>query len=280
MRRAMRIIRADRGVRTLRRTLLRALPALVVLWVLLGSAQANAYPFMVRHGYSGCAPCHLDPSGAGVLTPYGRTVGGLVLRTRYGEDPDEAKPADDFLFGAVSLPPELMLGADARGLWVQSKVEGVHTRHDTVLMQVDLEAAVAIHHVIASASIGYAEGGAFAAAITRALRTVGVPIVSGPGISGSGFLAAIMMLNTSRWSIPLKPSAKTETEKTAAVAFASHTRLSQWMAVNRLARKNRLIIRNTIKKNFTHDILTFSVLDISCCNSFWWASHLLWMKYW
>src|ERR1051325_704805 len=167
MRRAMRIHRGARGWRALKRSacLLRLLFA---LGILLLSREAHAYPWMVRHGYSGCAPCHLDPSGGGVLTAYGRTVGGLVMRTRYAEKPDEPSSADDFLFGAVPLPAELMLGGDARGLLFASKVEGVKTRHDFLLMQADLAGAVAIEHVIASASIGYAETGAFSAALTRA----------------------------------------------------------------------------------------------------------------
>ena len=33
------------------------------------SSSARAYPWMIRHGYTGCTPCHTDPSGgAGALT--------------------------------------------------------------------------------------------------------------------------------------------------------------------------------------------------------------------
>ena len=123
---------------------------------------------MVRHGYTGCAPCHDDPSGGGILSAYGRSVGGLVMRTRYGEAPDEPAPADDFLLGSAELPAWLDLGGDVRGLWLASKVEGARTRHDWFLMQADLEAAAHVKSIIASASVGFAQTGGFGAAVTRA----------------------------------------------------------------------------------------------------------------
>lgn len=45
---------------------------------------ASAYPWMIRHGYGGCAGCHADPSGGELLTKYGRAQGDLILRMRYG----------------------------------------------------------------------------------------------------------------------------------------------------------------------------------------------------
>jgi hypothetical protein len=130
--------------------------------------DAHAYTWMIRHDYGGCTPCHRDPSGGGILTPYGRAVGGLLLSTRYAAPAtDEADPTDEFLFGAVPLPDEIMLGGDGRLMWYASKVEGVETQYDSFLMQADLEAAVNVHHVLASGSIGYAEQGALNAAITN-----------------------------------------------------------------------------------------------------------------
>ena len=40
---------------------------------------------MIRHDYTGCATCHADPSGGGLLTLYGRAQSDLLLRMRYGE---------------------------------------------------------------------------------------------------------------------------------------------------------------------------------------------------
>jgi hypothetical protein len=123
---------------------------------------------MVRHGYTGCVPCHQDPSGGGILTAYGRSVGSLVLNTRYGFESDEGDSLGDFLFGAVKLPEQLMLGGDARMMALAQKLENTAVRHYVFLMQADAEAAVRIGPVLASGSIGYAENGAYAATITNA----------------------------------------------------------------------------------------------------------------
>jgi hypothetical protein len=145
--------------------------ACVALLITLFARDATAYTWMVRHGYTGCAPCHLDPSGGSVLTPYGRSVGGLVLTTDYvdrGEDPpDEASAVHDFAFGLVTLPDDVMLGGDVRALWYVSKLEGVKTQRELILMQADLAAGLSFSGVLASGSLGYASQGAFPAAVTR-----------------------------------------------------------------------------------------------------------------
>ena len=72
----------------------------VFLSVLSVARPASAYPWMIRHQYQGCVPCHADPSGAGLLTDYGRAMGENVLRTRYGSKaPDEMPVYARFAFG-------------------------------------------------------------------------------------------------------------------------------------------------------------------------------------
>jgi len=75
------------------------------------STAANAFPTMIRHGYTGCAACHTDPSGGTLLTEYGRAQSELLLSTRWGAA-KEAEPsaASKFLLGAVSPPEALTLG--------------------------------------------------------------------------------------------------------------------------------------------------------------------------
>ena len=141
---------------------------LLALALLCSSQPARAYTWMARHGYSSCAPCHLDPSGGGILTAYGRSVGSLVLNTRWEEQSEEQDTTGEFLLGAVPLPAEIMLGGDARLLWLAQKLEETDVRHYTFLMQADVEAAFRVHGVLGSGSIGYAEDGAFGAAITNA----------------------------------------------------------------------------------------------------------------
>src|SRR5262245_26961058 len=73
------------------RLLTAACPFLIVL---LGAGRADAYTWMLRHGYSGCVTCHTDPSGGELLTPYGRAQGDLLLRMRYGKDTVSAQASD------------------------------------------------------------------------------------------------------------------------------------------------------------------------------------------
>ena len=54
--------------------------------VALFAPPAQAYTWMIRHGYGGCVTCHADASGGELLTPYGRVQSDLILRMRYGKD--------------------------------------------------------------------------------------------------------------------------------------------------------------------------------------------------
>src|SRR5271156_1031923 len=90
--------------------------AACVLACLLGASRpAHAFPWMIREGYTGCNTCHADPSGAGILTQYGRGMEEVVLRFPYKKDADPGK-VGNFLFGAVNLPDQLLLQTDVRNL--------------------------------------------------------------------------------------------------------------------------------------------------------------------
>jgi hypothetical protein len=156
--------------RTSEKTLVCAFRALTIgltLWVLLAPSRANAYPWMIRHGYTACAPCHTDPSGAGPLTEYGRIVGGTVMTTRVGKESDEPSPMSGFLFGLVRPPEWLALGGDFREALLREKVPGTAMIRQTILMQADLEATITSGRFVASATGGYAHDGALGAAVTR-----------------------------------------------------------------------------------------------------------------
>src|SRR5271155_769417 len=85
-----------------------------VVAALLWPRTASAYPWMIRHKYQGCVPCHADPSGAGLLTDYGRAMAENVLRSRYGVPaPDEPSSVANFLWG-VPTPDWLLLGGSIR----------------------------------------------------------------------------------------------------------------------------------------------------------------------
>jgi hypothetical protein len=52
---------------------------LLALATLGASGVAQAYPFMIREGYTQCATCHTDPSGGTFLNEYGRAQSELLL---------------------------------------------------------------------------------------------------------------------------------------------------------------------------------------------------------
>ncbi|MBI2393718.1 MAG: hypothetical protein HYV09_29360 [Deltaproteobacteria bacterium] len=138
--------------------------------VFAGAGRAQAYPWMIRHAYTGCAVCHADPSGGGVLTGYGRAQGDLLLRTRYGKasEGEAYKPAKTagFLFGAVDPPKWLLLGGSVRTLALRNIVKGAPATNRVILMESDVRAFLEAGFVRAGASLGYLHEGGRAAQIT------------------------------------------------------------------------------------------------------------------
>lgn len=126
---------------------------------------------MIRYRYTGCSGCHVDPSGAGPLTHYGRVIGDTLLAPPLS---DAEEPSTGPLFGAVKTPDWLNVGFDGRALWLRSKAGwgGVNTgsvpmTRRLIWMQADASAAIDVSSFIAVGSIGYAPEGALGAALTR-----------------------------------------------------------------------------------------------------------------
>lgn len=128
---------------------------------LLAPRSAQAFPWFIHHGYVNCAQCHVDPSGAGVLTPYGRAQGEILLRTHYTPMTEEPGKSAEFLFGVFHLPDAVNLQAELRSLVIP---EPGNFRF--ILMQGDLRAGVSAGPVVASASLGVVSEGAAPAWIT------------------------------------------------------------------------------------------------------------------
>ena len=127
--------------------------------------RAQAYAWMIRYGYAECATCHVDPSGGGLPTAYGRAQGVLLLASRWGQTDDEAAvKAGEFLFGAFELPDELALGGDVRPGAFAMSVDG-QSRARALLMQADVEAGLHVDRFRSGASVGFASDGAFAATV-------------------------------------------------------------------------------------------------------------------
>ena len=135
-----------------------ALVALVV--ITLSTSVAHAYPWMIRHEYAGCVPCHADPSGAsGVLTEYGRAQSDNILRMRYGKPVgEEASTTARFLWG-VPTPDWLLLGGSIRDGWMTQKAgsNGFTLGADKGLldMQADLKAQITLSRFRAYGSLGF-----------------------------------------------------------------------------------------------------------------------------
>jgi hypothetical protein len=125
---------------------------------------------MIRHDYAACTMCHADPSGAGIVTPYGRAQSEVLLRTHWGEPNEEEDPAKlgGFGFGLVPLPEWLDLQADARTLLLHvAPPAPAPSTTRVILMQADGAAALRVGPVRASGSLGYIHEGALAASVTR-----------------------------------------------------------------------------------------------------------------
>lgn len=133
------------------------------------AGPAFAYPFMIGHGYTACAQCHVDPSGGSALTEYGRGQAEIFMRTVYGKRKDDFEPGriKDFAFG-VPLPKALQLQGDFRSLIIP---EPSNPRY--ILMQADLRAHVKAGGFHAYGSAGFVSEGADGAWITSNSGTGG-----------------------------------------------------------------------------------------------------------
>ncbi len=129
--------------------------ALIATLLLLLPRPAAAFPWMIQHGYTNCGSCHLDPSGAGILTSYGRAQSEVLLRTRYAGEPADPGRFGEFGFGAITLPEQLLLQADVRGAYIP-----VPNDPRYILMQADLRVGLDIGPVVAYASAGVVDEGA------------------------------------------------------------------------------------------------------------------------
>src|SRR5438046_2574904 len=95
-----------------RRRGLAALAFTAAAAVLLAPRRAEAYAWMIGRGFAGCATCHADPTGGGLLNAFGREEAADSLRSHYGQDP----PPVAANLGLLDNPDWLLTGGSFRYL--------------------------------------------------------------------------------------------------------------------------------------------------------------------
>ena len=137
------------------------------LAAVLAPGEARAYPWMIRHGYANCAACHVDPSGGGLLTQYGRAQSELLLSTQYRKraEDQEVSPYTAFALGAVTLPDWLDLGLSFRGAYLNTRAGEVSDSR-WLQMVTDLRGALSVGPVRAGGSVGFLHQRGLPAALT------------------------------------------------------------------------------------------------------------------
>ena len=117
---------------------------------------------MIRHGFAGCAQCHFDPSGGGLLNDFGLGAASDLLASHYGSgETTDAKP----FFGLWTNPSWLLAGGSFRDMVLMMKPDGAAWSTQNILMQADLRAGIDVGHVRAAASLGVITNGNSPAAV-------------------------------------------------------------------------------------------------------------------
>lgn len=111
---------------------------IIVGFIILASGWAQAFPDLIRHGYTNCTACHISPSGAGVLNPYGRSLSKEILSTWAYEK--EELPLHG-LVNTEKIEEWLAIGGDFRAVQVHQENENIK-RGSFIKMQAGVEVAV------------------------------------------------------------------------------------------------------------------------------------------
>lgn len=148
---------------------------LILVASFFASREASAFPWMVKHGYTNCAQCHADPSGGGLLTEYGRGQNEIIVRMVYKERAEDWEPGKrkDFLFGALGVPENLLMGFSWRSVGLGSQFESGTSTGGFIQMQLDLRSQLTLGKFRTYGSIGFAMfGGRFAQITSRDIGNV------------------------------------------------------------------------------------------------------------
>lgn len=178
-----------------------------VLGILLPTT-AQAFPWMIKHGYVGCQVCHVDPSGAGILTKYGRAQSELLLKSRYGPPSDDGSvsKSTQFLLGAFQLPDAIEGQVAVRGgvMLNRTAIPGSRATDQVIPLQMVTDARVAVIHdwLRASASVGIAIRRGQAAALFPRKAEDGFKLVSREFWAGASLMDDQMLVRVGRINLP------------------------------------------------------------------------------
>lgn len=96
---------------------------LLLIFLVVSSREALAYPDFIGYGYSACITCHYNGQGGGALNDYGRALFATEIAARdiYPETMEEEEIASKAgLLGPREIPWWVRPGVKYRGLWFQN----------------------------------------------------------------------------------------------------------------------------------------------------------------
>jgi hypothetical protein len=156
---------------------------------------------MIRHQYTNCTSCHVDPSGGGLLTPYGQAQHDLLVTATYGKSPENIQPK------VVPFPDGLNAGFSFRGALLDYDVPSASSPGaaplpnglQAILMILELRGELSAGPLHAVATLGFQPMGANLAALTSASQD---NLVSREHYLGLDLLDQAIMVRAGRMNVP------------------------------------------------------------------------------
>ena len=109
---------------------------MIVYFLLLFSLKANAFPDMIRHGYTGCLNCHSSVVGGDLLSAYGRVVKNELVTSNFWSMEEKEQKA-----WKVQTPEWFQIGFNARTLQF-FKENSQKSQGRYIIMQADVDAVM------------------------------------------------------------------------------------------------------------------------------------------
>ena len=125
---------------------------LFVVIALIFSAQVFSYVENVSKGYPNCMACHISPSGAGILTDYGRSLSSELMST-WKVSENFSKP----YYGALHNTEHMKFGGQMRAIQVFAENDQIKLKKQFI-MQNNAEFAIHYMNTFFVGTIGTQEG--------------------------------------------------------------------------------------------------------------------------